>query len=301
MSILLRYCVHVVMLVATGVFSSGCATIFEGKSQQIVVNTNPTGADCGLYRQSLRIGTIQNAPGSTLIEKNKYDIWIVCAKAGYQQATYFNHSGVAGATVADVLGGIVTGGIAWGIDSASGADNKYDSPVNMTLVPNAPGQPEGPSALPATFTADKPAPGSVQGGTPDSGQSPTGDSHPRGSPGSVTAGARMASTSQPTASPRRELEAGVWVCGINNPSSKTNPYFTIEFAIAADQTITVATYANAAATIVTTDPLTFTAVNPRGERLTTFTLKADNSMLITGPSVSDPNARFRNAGTCAKS
>ncbi len=27
------------------------------------------------------------------------------------------------------------GGIGWAIDSASGADNKYTSPVNITLVP----------------------------------------------------------------------------------------------------------------------------------------------------------------------
>ncbi|MFN4088863.1 MAG: hypothetical protein ACK4QW_07435 [Alphaproteobacteria bacterium] len=30
---------------------------------------------------------------------------------------------------------ILGGGIGWAIDSASGADNKYTSPVNMTLVP----------------------------------------------------------------------------------------------------------------------------------------------------------------------
>ena len=30
---------------------------------------------------------------------------------------------------------ILGGGIGWAIDSASGADNKYTSPVNLTLVP----------------------------------------------------------------------------------------------------------------------------------------------------------------------
>jgi hypothetical protein len=39
---------------------------------------------------------------------------------------------VAGAT----FGNIVLGrAIGWAIDSASGADNKYESPVNLTLVP----------------------------------------------------------------------------------------------------------------------------------------------------------------------
>ena len=83
---------------------------------------------------------MQNAPGSALIEKTKHDIWVVCVKLGYQQATYFNHSGAAGATVGNIILG---GGIGWIIDSASGADNKYDSPVNLTLSPNPPGQAQG--------------------------------------------------------------------------------------------------------------------------------------------------------------
>jgi len=130
-----------------------CSTIIEGKSQQIVVNSNPVGADCGLYRQGMRIATVQSAPGSTLIEKSKYDIWIACVKSGYQMATYYNHSGVAGATLGNIILG---GGIGWAIDSATGSDNKYDSPVNITLSPNMPGQPEGPVALPPSFTGNSP-------------------------------------------------------------------------------------------------------------------------------------------------
>jgi hypothetical protein len=130
------------------VLLGACSTIIEGRSQQIAVNTNPAGADCGLYRQGLRIATVQNAPGSTLIEKTKYDIWIVCVKQGYQQATYFNHSGAAGATFGNIILG---GGIGWIVDSATGSDNKYDSPVNITLVPVQPGQAETPVSLPSTF------------------------------------------------------------------------------------------------------------------------------------------------------
>jgi hypothetical protein len=140
-------------IIGVAVVLGGCSTIIEGRSQQLMVNTNPPGADCGLYRQGVRIATIQNAPGSALVEKTKHDIWVACVKSGYQQATYFNHSGVAGATVGNVILG---GGVGWIIDSASGADNKYDSPVNITLVPNVPGQPDGPTALPATFDSARP-------------------------------------------------------------------------------------------------------------------------------------------------
>lgn len=133
----------------------GCSSIIEGRSQTLFVNTNPIGADCGIYRQNLRIATVQNAPGSALVEKTKHDIWVACVKPGYQMATFYNHSGAAGATFGNILLG---GGIGWAIDSASGADNKYESPMNVTLVPNGPGQPEGPATLPATFTGTQPQP-----------------------------------------------------------------------------------------------------------------------------------------------
>jgi len=54
------------------------------------------------------------------------------------------------------------------------------------------------------------------------------------------------------------------------------------------------------ARVVKGSPLTFTALNPRGSRLTTFTLKPDNSMVITGPALNDPNGSFYNEGTCTK-
>lgn len=132
---------------------SGCASIVEGTNQQIAVNTNPSGADCGLYRKGIKIGTIIQAPGSTLVNKTKNDIWIVCVKPGYQAATYLNHSGVAGGTFGNIIAG---GGIGWAIDSASGADNKYDSPVNLSMVPVVGGIPAAASALPATFDGTMP-------------------------------------------------------------------------------------------------------------------------------------------------
>jgi hypothetical protein len=133
---------------------TGCSSIIEGTSQELVINTNPSGADCGLYREGLRIASVTNTPGSATVKKTKHDIWIVCVKPGYQMATFFNHSGVAGATVGNVILG---GGVGWIIDSASGSDNKYDSPVNISLVPD----PRGPAtatALPGTFAGQKSAP-----------------------------------------------------------------------------------------------------------------------------------------------
>lgn len=112
---------------------AACSSIIEGTSQEILVNTNPSGADCNLMREGNSIAHVSPTPGAATVKKTKYDITIKCNMKGYHEATYFNKSDVAGATVGNVILG---GGIGWAIDSASGADNKYTSPVNVTLVPD---------------------------------------------------------------------------------------------------------------------------------------------------------------------
>ena len=281
---------------ATALALSACASVIEGTTQQIEVNTNPPGADCGLYREEgIRIAAIQKTPGKALIQKTKNDIWIVCVKPGYQQATYLNHSGVAGAAFVNVIGGVFTLGISTAIgaavDSSNGADNKYDSPVNVAMVPDAPGLSDGPAMLPQSYNAPKPARNGQQAAAPSVVQSTTGDTT------SGQAAAVLPAASGPTAVP---LEAGRWMCGINNAGNSSNPYFTLRLNVAADRTITVVNYANASAAIIKSDPLTFTAINPRGSRLTTFTWKPDNSMVVTGPGLNNPASRFHNEGSCTK-
>jgi hypothetical protein len=122
------------MLLATMAATAlaGCSSIIEGRSQEIVINTNPPGATCALVRNDMPIGTVAPTPSAILIEKTKYDIVIKCDKDGYQQTTYFNKSGAAGAIFGNIVLG---GGIGWAIDPATGSDNKYDSPVNITMLP----------------------------------------------------------------------------------------------------------------------------------------------------------------------
>ena len=116
------------------VLCGGCSTIIEGTTQEIYVNTNPAGASCKFVREGRQIATITPTPGAAFVQKTKYDITVLCDREGFEQATYLNHSGAAGATFGNIVLG---GGIGWAIDSASGSDNKYDSPVNLTMVPKA--------------------------------------------------------------------------------------------------------------------------------------------------------------------
>lgn len=144
-----------IFVAASCMVLGACYSIFEGRSQNIAVNTNPAGADCSFYREGVRIATLSNTPASAYIEKTKDDIWIACSKPGYQMAMYLNRSGTAGVTWGNVLGG----GIGWAVDSARGADNKYESPVSITLVPLQHGAVENPVPLPQNFgTPLQPAP-----------------------------------------------------------------------------------------------------------------------------------------------
>jgi len=125
-----------VTALAISVALTGCVSVFEGTSQDISVVTNPTGATCVFMREGQSIGSVSGTPGKLTVRKSKYDITVVCNKPGYQEATYLNHSGVSSTIAANVaVDLILTAGISSIIDSANGADNKYDSVVNISLLP----------------------------------------------------------------------------------------------------------------------------------------------------------------------
>ncbi len=124
-------------VLGAGLLLSGCATLLEGTSQEILVSTNPAGATCTLEREGQTIATVATTPGAALVQRRKYDITVRCKKDGFLEATYINNSGlasgaVAGNVAADLL---LTAGLSSIVDSASGADNQYDSAVNITMIP----------------------------------------------------------------------------------------------------------------------------------------------------------------------
>lgn len=126
-------------LAALGVCLSGCASVFEGLHQEIKVATTPPGAQCDFFRQCEKIAEVDDTPGATTVRKLKYDIIIKCHKNGYEEADYLNHSGVSAAIAGNVAVDLVlTAGLSSIVESADGADNKYDSAVNITLVPTPP-------------------------------------------------------------------------------------------------------------------------------------------------------------------
>jgi len=140
-------------------YLSGCVSVFEGTSQDISVVTNPSGAHCGFKRDDGRdMGNVENTPAKLTVRKSKYDLTITCKKAGYQDAVYMNHSGVSAAIAANIaVDLLLTAGISSIVDSANGADNKYDSVVNLTMIPLT-ATAAAAAPIPATITGDAVAP-----------------------------------------------------------------------------------------------------------------------------------------------
>src|ERR1043166_6367138 len=112
--VIMKYPTNLILIAA---LLSGCSSITEGTSQEIVVNTTPEGANCSLVREGISVARIDPTPGAATIKKTKDDITIECTKKGYENATYFNKSGIADGTFGNIILG---GGIGWAIDSASG-------------------------------------------------------------------------------------------------------------------------------------------------------------------------------------
>src|SRR5690242_13402068 len=87
---------------------TACATIVSGVSQDISVNTNPPGANCTLNREGQKIGQINPTPGIATVHKASDDIVLVCDKDGYQEATFFVHSGFDPTTLGNIaIGGLI--------------------------------------------------------------------------------------------------------------------------------------------------------------------------------------------------
>lgn len=114
-----------------------CSSITQGTSQDIFISTSPGGASCSLEREGVEIAKVANTPGTVNVDKTKHDITIICNKDGYEAARYLNESGwesaSGGAGIA--LDVFLTLGVSSAVDSATGADNKYEESVYITLAP----------------------------------------------------------------------------------------------------------------------------------------------------------------------
>ena len=142
-------------VLALGAALSGCATIIQGTTENVSVNSLPEqGASCTLKNSE---GTwYLTTPGSTTVHKTKHDLTVDCTKAGFPDGHYLAKAHFGGTTFGNIIAG---GAIGIGIDAASGANFYYKSPITVTLGATTTSEPAPapaatpPSAAPATTAA----------------------------------------------------------------------------------------------------------------------------------------------------
>lgn len=127
-----RPCLPPPLLAATmamTVAMAACSTVIDGTRQTIRFNSDPRDARCVLTRGGQVIATV-TTPGRAEVDKDKRDIQAVCTAEGYQDKLVTLRSGLAPATLANI---VATLGVGWTVDTLTGADNSYPEVVTVTL------------------------------------------------------------------------------------------------------------------------------------------------------------------------
>lgn len=107
----------------------GCATIVEGTSQEILVDSRPTGAQCRLESEGDTLAVVERTPQSVTLEKGNRNILVECASGQARGFRWlvpeFNDA---------VFGNFVLGGIiGMSIDADSGAAYSWPESVLVEL------------------------------------------------------------------------------------------------------------------------------------------------------------------------
>ena len=132
----------------------GCATITQGTTQPINIDSDPNGADCTLTREGQALSSV-TTPAPVTIKRHASTIHVVCKKAGYEDGRVIMNSRFETASAGNVLLGGIIGVM---VDASSGANTRYENYVLVRLNPLVGGQvPPAQPAPPAKPEAAKPA------------------------------------------------------------------------------------------------------------------------------------------------
>jgi hypothetical protein len=115
-----------------GSLASGCATITQGTSQPLTINTDPTGAICSVRKDDKEVGVVNPTPGTVQVEKGWGPLSVACKKEGHIDEEARHDSEVQGWTFGNIL---IGGLIGFALDAMSGAMRKYPSFVTIVLTP----------------------------------------------------------------------------------------------------------------------------------------------------------------------
>ena len=109
---------------------TGCASIVDGTSQKISVQTPPvTGAAC-TFQNNKGEWFLKSTPGIVSVHRSNEALLVACQKAGYQTASQTVKSTTKGMLAGNlVFGGLIGGGI----DTADGAAFDYPTQINVPM------------------------------------------------------------------------------------------------------------------------------------------------------------------------
>ncbi len=112
---------------------SACATVVGGTTQEVFIESEPSGAACKVDRLGANVGMVSPTPGRVNVSRSKETMIVSCTRDGYEQSNEVLVSSFTGATVGNILLGGVVGIV---VDAASGANNRYPDRVMVVLTPS---------------------------------------------------------------------------------------------------------------------------------------------------------------------
>lgn len=110
----------------------GCAALVNGTTQDIVVQTEPPGAQCVLTRENAVIAKVPQTPAVVRVNRSPAEILVECRRDGHGHGRHRMMSSSDGMTFGNIVGAGLMG---VGIDSATHADKTYDGVITVPLPP----------------------------------------------------------------------------------------------------------------------------------------------------------------------
>lgn len=125
---------RLMMIVGLALACSACATVVGGTTQDVYIESEPTGATCKVDRLGVTVGMVYPTPGRLGVSRSKETMVVSCTREGYEQSNEIVAASFTGATLGNLILGGVVGVI---VDASSGANNKYPERILVVLTPSS--------------------------------------------------------------------------------------------------------------------------------------------------------------------
>jgi hypothetical protein len=125
---------RVVVILVLALTASACATVTMGTTQEILVESDPAGAECRIDRKGANVAVVKETPGKVIVSRSKENVTVICDRDGYARSSEIVEASFTGATIGNVIAGGIVGVM---VDAASGANNKYPERMLVVMMPSS--------------------------------------------------------------------------------------------------------------------------------------------------------------------